>query len=70
MLDRAVDIARLAETVIPSGVAANPLDGAADPDQDVIAQALVELDKLTLQAECLTAQRTQIEAQMRVRGRE
>ena len=66
-MDRSVDIARLAETAIPSGAAAAAIDdqfdyGAdADPDQEVVAQAFAELDKLTLQAERLTAQRKQAE---------
>ena len=65
-MDRSVDISRLAETAIPSSTAAAADDqfdyGAdADPDQEVVAQAFAELDKLTLQAERLTAQRKQAE---------
>ena len=66
-MDRSVDISRLAETAIPSGAAPAAADdqfdyGAdSDPDQEVVAQAFAELDKLTLQAERLTAQRKQAE---------
>jgi hypothetical protein len=35
-----------------------------DPDQEAVARAFVELDKLTLQAERLTAQRKKVEEQL------
>jgi len=65
-MDRSTDIARLADVAIPSAPSAAADDqfdyGAdADPDQEVVAQAFAELDKLTLQAERLTAQRKQAE---------
>jgi hypothetical protein len=66
-MDRSVDIVQLAETAIPS---ATPADdqydyGAdADPDQEVVARAFAELDKLTLQAERLTEQRKKAEDQL------
>jgi len=65
-MDRSTDIARLADVAIPSAPSAAADDqfdyGAdVDPDQEVVAQAFAELDKLTLQAERLTAQRKQAE---------
>ena len=56
---RAADITRLAETAIPSVAPEDQFDyGAdADPDQEVVARAFAELDKLTLQAERLTEAR-------------
>ena len=36
----------------------------ADPDQEAVARAFADLDKLTLQAERLTAQRKQVEDQL------
>ena len=63
-MDRA-DAVRLAETALPAAAVAvdDPFDyGAdADPDQEVVARAFAELDKLTLQAERLTVQRKQAE---------
>ena len=65
-MDRSADIARLAETAIPSAAAEDQFDyGAdADPDQEVVARAFAELDKLTLQAERLTEARKKAEDQL------
>lgn len=65
-MDRSVDVAKLAETAIPSTAAAPAGDqfdyGAdADPDTQEAARLFAEVDKLTLQAERLTAQRKQAE---------
>ena len=64
-----VDVARLAEVAIPSASASPtaPTDdqydyGAdADPDQEAVARAFADLDRLTLQAERLTEQRKKAE---------
>ena len=68
-MDRSVDIARLAEIGISSTAATpaeDPFDyGAdADPDQEAVARAFADLDKLTLQAERLTEQRKRAEEQL------
>ena len=65
-MDRSADTARLAEIAIPSAVADDAFDyGAdADPDQEVVARAFADLDKLTLQAERLTEQRKRVEDQL------
>jgi hypothetical protein len=62
-MDRAADTSRLAEIAIPSTATADLYDyGAdADPDQEAVARAFAELDKLTLQAERLTEQRKKAE---------
>lgn len=65
-MDRSVDVAKLAETAIPSTAAATAGDqydyGAdADPDTQEAARLFAEVDKLTLHAERLTAQRKQAE---------
>ena len=65
-MDRSIDIARLADVAIPSAAADDQFDyGAdADPDQEAVARAFAELDKLTLQAERLTEQRKKVEDQL------
>ena len=65
-MDSAADIARLAETALPSAASEDQFDyGAdADPDQEVVARAFAELDKLTLQAERLTEARKKAEDQL------
>lgn len=65
-MDRSADIARLAEVGIPSAATDDPFDyGAdADPDQEAVARAFADLDKLTLQAERLTVQRKRAEEQL------
>jgi len=65
-MDRSADIAGLADRGIPSTPADDPFDyGAdADPDQEVVARAFAELDKLTLQAERLTEARKKAEDQL------
>ena len=69
-MERSVDIARLAEVGIPSSAPSSAADdqfdyGAdADPDQEAVARAFVELDKLTLAAERLTEQRKKAEDQL------
>ena len=70
-MDRSVDIAKLAETAIPSATPATTgandqydYGADADPDQEVVARAFADLDKLTLQAERLTVQRKQVEDQL------
>ena len=69
-MDRSVDIAALADRAIPSastsGLADDQYDyGAdADPDQEAVARAFADLDKLTLQAERLTEQRKKVEEQL------
>jgi hypothetical protein len=62
-MDRSANIAHLADVAIPNGVTDDPFDyGAdADPDQEVVARAFADLDKLTLQAERLTEQRKKAE---------
>ena len=62
-MDRSIDIAQLADRAIPATPADDQFDyGAdADPDQEAVARAFADLDKLTLQAERLTAQRKQAE---------
>jgi hypothetical protein len=63
-MDRSADIAHLAEVAIPSATGADDqYDYGADatPDQVVVARAFADLDKLTLQAERLTAQHQQAE---------
>ena len=65
-MDRSADIDRLAEVAIPSTPADDQFDyGAdADPDQEVVARAFADLDKLTLQAERLTEARKKAEDQL------
>lgn len=62
-MNQPADVARLAEVAIPSSQTDDPFDyGAdADPDQEAVARAFAELDKLTLQAERLTEQRKKAE---------
>ena len=63
-----VDVARLAEVAIPSSTPADDqfdYGADADPDQEVVARAFAELDKLTLQAERLTEQRKKAEDQLK-----
>ena len=65
-MERSVDTAQLADRGIPSAETDDQFDyGAdADPDQEVVARAFADLDKLTLQAERLTVQRKQAEEQL------
>ena len=65
-MERAADVARIAEVAIPSTPTDDQFDyGAdADPDQEVVARAFAELDKLTLQAERLTEARKKAEDQL------
>lgn len=62
-MDRSADPAHLSA---PMSVTDDPFDyGAdADPDQEAVARAFAELDKLTLQAERLTEQRKRAEEQL------
>lgn len=62
-MDRSADPAHLAA---PMAVTDDPFDyGAdADPDQEAVARAFAELDKLTLQAERFTEQRKRAEEQL------
>lgn len=66
MLTVPADISKPAEIEIQSAVAGDAYDyGAdADPDQEAVARAFAELDKLTLAAERFTAQRKQAEEQL------
>ena len=64
-MERAADVARLAEVAIPSTTDDQFDYGAdADPDQEVVARAFADLDKLTLQAERLTEARKKVEDQL------
>ena len=65
-MDRSADISRLADRAIPSTPADDQFDygSDADPDQEVVARAFADLDKLTLQAERLTEQRKKAEDQL------
>lgn len=60
-MDRSADVDRLAE--ISSAAVGDAYDygSDADPDDQAVARAFAELDKLTLSAERLTAQRKQAE---------
>jgi len=64
-MDRA-DTARLAEIAIPSTAVDDPFDYGADsdPDQEAVARAFADLDKMTLQAERLTEARKRVEDQL------
>ena len=65
-MDRSIDIAQLADRAIPATPADDQFDyGAdADPDQEVVARAFADLDRLTLQAERLTEARKKAEDQL------
>lgn len=67
-MDRSVDIAGLAEVGIPSASAvtddAFDYGADADPDQEAVARAFAELDKLTLAAERATDARKRAEDQL------
>ena len=65
-MDRSADSSQLADRAIPSTPADDQFDyGAdADPDQEAVARAFADLDKLTLQAERLTEQRKKAEDQL------
>jgi hypothetical protein len=65
-MDRSSDVANLAEIAIPSAASDDAYDyGAdADPDDEAVARAFAELDKLTLTAERLTEQRKRAEDQL------
>lgn len=58
-MDRSTEVAHLAETDDPYDYGAD-----ADPDQEAVARAFAELDKLTLTAERLTEQRKKAEDQL------
>jgi hypothetical protein len=62
-MDQPANVAKLAEIGIPSTASADQFDygSDADPDQEAVARAFAELDKMTLAAERLTAQRKQAE---------
>ena len=68
--DRPIDSVASAEVVPSAPAAAAPVEdqfdyGAdADPDQEAVARAFADLDKLTLQAERLTEQRKRAEEQL------
>jgi len=64
-MDRA-DTARLAEIAIPSTAVDDTFDYGADsdPDQEAVARAFADLDKMTLQAERLTEARKRVEDQL------
>jgi hypothetical protein len=65
-MDRSTGVAHLAEISIPSAVADDPYDygSDADPDDQAVARAFADLDKLTLAAERLTEQRKKAEDQL------
>ena len=65
-MNRSADIASLADVAIPSAAAEDQFDygSDADPDQEVVARAFAELDKLTLTAERLTEARKKAEDQL------
>lgn len=62
-MDQPANVAKLAEIGIPSTASDDQFDygSDADPDQEAVARAFAELDKMTLAAERLTAQRKQAE---------
>lgn len=63
-MDRSTDIVKPAAASVPAASGADYDYGAdADPDQEAVARAFAELDKLTLQAERLTEQRKKFEDQ-------
>lgn len=62
-MEQPANVAKLAEIGIPSTASDDQFDygSDADPDQEAVARAFAELDKMTLAAERLTAQRKQAE---------
>ena len=65
-MDRSADIDRLAAVAIPSADVDDQFDYGVDgdPDQEAVARAFADLDKLTLAAERLTEQRKKVEDQL------
>ena len=64
-MQRSEDVDRLAEVAIPSsgqgGTDQFDYGADADPDEEVVARAFAELDRMTLEAERLTEQRKKAE---------